>query len=99
MTFVKGKDIITSGQRAAGITDAINLRTKNLPPIYMLHDIDLLLFEVKETNILQSICRLSEEGKKIGQSPYEENAGSDSDWTNDAGVAFDLFNDLKQFVA
>ena len=59
MTFVKGKEIIASGWRAAGITDAISFGSKELPPIDPFHDIDPLIFEAEESNQLQSICNLS----------------------------------------
>lgn len=40
MTSVKGKYIIASGWRAAGITNAINHGTKKLPPFNQFHDND-----------------------------------------------------------
>ena len=43
MTTVKGKHVIESGWRAAGITNAIRLASKNLPATDPFHDIDPLL--------------------------------------------------------
>ena len=43
MITVKGKHIIESGWRAAGITNAIRLGNKNLHAIDPFHDIDPLL--------------------------------------------------------
>ena len=79
MTSVKGKGKFRNGLGGAGIINAINLGTKNLPPIDLFHDIAPLFFEVKKPNILQSVYCLSEEEKKIGYSPDEENADSNSD--------------------
>ena len=42
--------------KAAEIIDAINLDTKNLPPIDPFHDIDPLLFEVKETTFFKTFA-------------------------------------------
>ena len=39
--------------------------------------------EVKETNFLQTVCRLSEGEKKIGYLPDEERGNSDSNWKID----------------
>ena len=60
MTTVKGKHIIGSFWRAAGITDAIRLSSKNLTAIDPFHDIDPLLDgSIAESQQLQAICRLS----------------------------------------
>ena len=45
--------------KSAGITDAIRLGTKELPPIDPFHHIDSLIFEAEESNQLQSICNLT----------------------------------------
>ena len=66
---------------------------KNFPYINLFHYIDLLLFELKETNTLQSVCCLSVQENKIGYSPDKESFDSDSDWKIDDGDAFDLFSD------
>lgn len=95
MTLLKGKYIIGSGSRVAGFISTINLGTKNPPLTDSFHDIDPLIFKVKETNILQSFYRLSEKEKKTGQSFDEEQADSDSNWKIDDHGAFDLFNNLE----
>ena len=43
MTTSKGKEIIDSGWKAAGIADAINLGLSKLPPIDQFNDIDPIL--------------------------------------------------------
>ena len=43
MTTSKGKEIIDSGWKAAGIADAINLGLSQLPPIDPFNDIDPIL--------------------------------------------------------
>eukprot|EP00794_Sanderia_malayensis_P013334 gene13334-14712_t len=56
MTSAKGKEIISSGWRAAGIKDAVRLGLKNLPTIDPFHDIDPLLSSEPDVhnNILQA---------------------------------------------
>ena len=67
MNTVKGKHIIESGWRAAGITDAICLGSKNLPVIDPFHDIDRLLDgSTAESQQLQAICGLTLAEKHIG---------------------------------
>ena len=43
MTTSKGKEIIDSGWKAAGISDAVKLGSSNLPPIDPFNDIDPIL--------------------------------------------------------
>ena len=67
MTTAKGKYIIESGWRAAGITDAIRLGSKSLPAVDLFHDIDPLLDgNTTESQLLQAIYGLTLEGKQIG---------------------------------
>lgn len=81
MTTSKGKSIIESGWRAAGITDAIQLGSKNLPPIDPFQEIDPLCESSPvENQQLQSVCVLTLEEKQIG---YSERA--DDDENDDSG--------------
>ena len=69
MTTVRGKHIIESGWRAAEITDAIHLDSKNYPVIDPFHDIDALLDgNIAESQQLQAICGLTLAEKQIGYS-------------------------------
>jgi hypothetical protein len=83
MTSSKGKSIIEGGWRAAGITDAIRLGSKNLPPIDPFHDIDPLLVDdnAVESQQLEAVCMMTLEEKQIGYSPIIDDGNSDdSDW-------------------
>ena len=53
ITSEKSKDIIANGFRAAEITNAINLYSKNLPSINPFHGINPLVLKVGENKILQ----------------------------------------------
>ena len=68
MTASKGSTIIESGLRAAGISDAIRLGSKELPPIDPFQDIDPLLEKnaSKEHEQLQAICGLTLDERQIG---------------------------------
>ena len=80
MTTVKGKHIIESGWRAAGINDAIRLGNKNFPAIDPFHDIDPLLDgNTTESQQLQAICGLTLVEKQIGYSRTVDNDKDDSD--------------------
>lgn len=97
MTSVKGKEIIASGWRSAGITDAIRLGTKELPPIDPFHDIDPLVFGGEKSNQLQSICNLSLEEKKIGYSRTETSeSDSEDEFELHNRGAFDAFADFNK---
>ena len=94
MTSSKGKNIIESGWRAAGITDAIRLGSKNLPPFDPFHEIDPLLDDnTTESQQLQAICGLTLEEKQIGYSPaINDEDSDDSDWERSA---FDVFEESE----
>ena len=83
MTTSKGKSIIESGWRTAGITDAIRLGRKNLPLIDPFHEISPLLEEnAVENQQLQAVCAITSEEKQIGYSTWlddEENEDKKSD--------------------
>ena len=97
MRYAKGKEIIASGWRAAGITDVIRLGTKELPPIDPFHDIDPLIFETEESNQLQSICNLSIEERKIGYSRSEDvDFDSDDEFELHNRGALDAFTDFNK---
>lgn len=94
MTSEKGKEIILSGWRAAGISDAIRLGILGLPTIDPFEDLDPLvqqdenlgeIREIANNEILQLVKPLEE----------KEDESSDSDeWVNEDGQAFDIFKDL-----
>ena len=50
MTTSKGKEIINSGWKAAGISDAVKLDSSKLPPTDPLHDIDVMLGDESESS-------------------------------------------------
>ena len=50
MTTSKGKEIIDSGWKAAGISDAVKLGSSKLPPIDHFHDIDRMLGDESESS-------------------------------------------------
>ena len=97
MTSSKGKNITESGWRAAGITGAICLGSKNLPPIDPFHEIDPLLDDnTTESQQLQAICGLTLEEKQIGYSPaINDEASDDSDWERSAFDAFEESEHLE----
>ena len=85
MTTAKGKYIIESGWRAAGITDAIRLGSKSLPAVDLFHDIDPLLDgNTTESQLLQAIYGLTLEGKQIGYFWTVDDDSDDSDWERSA---------------
>ena len=94
MTTVKGKYIIKSDWRVAGITNTICLGSKNLPAIDPFHDINPLLDgNTAESQQLQAICLLTLVEKQIGYSRTVDNDSDDSDWERSA---FDGFNEMNE---
>ena len=49
MTTSEGKEIIDSGWKAAGISDAAKLGSSRLPPIDPFHDIDSMLADESQS--------------------------------------------------
>ena len=85
MTISKGKEIIASGWKAAGIFDAIKLGSAKMPPIDPFHDIDPMLgddIEQLDDCHLLAICDVTPDefellcGSRIQPSDDE----SDSEW-------------------
>ena len=94
MTTVKRKPIIESGWRAAGITDAIRIGSKNLPAIDPFHDIDPLIDgNTAECQQLKAICGLTFAEKQIGYSRTVDDDSDDSDWERSA---FDALNKMDE---
>ena len=90
MTSSKGETIIESGWRAAGISDAIRLGTKNLPPIDPFHEIDPLLQNgLPEAQLVEAVCDLTIEERQLGHSPNEDDGDEDEEvWERSAFDAF-----------
>ena len=89
MTTEKGRDIISGGWRAAGITDAINLGVENLPSIDPFDDIDPLVAPENDNNcdqLLQAISNLTTEEitDRIATPLIMNNDAYDSDWEDPA---------------
>ena len=63
MTTSKGKEIIDSGWKAAGISDAVKLGSSKLPPIDPFHDIDPMLGDESESSNrhLLALCDVTDE--------------------------------------
>ena len=62
MTTGEGKKNIESGQRAAGIQDAVKLRLKNLPTVDPFSDIDPMLDDPRsDDQNLDALCGMSQE--------------------------------------
>ena len=90
MTTSKGKEIIDSGWKAAGISDAIKLSSSNLPPIDPFHDIDPMLGDKSDCNNrhLLALCDVTAEefellcGKKLGSENEDTitDDETDSEW-------------------
>ena len=90
MATSKGKEIIHSGWKAAGISDAVKLGSSKLPPIDPFHDIDPMLGDESESSNrhLLALCDVTTEefkllcGKKLG--PENDDAvtddETDSEW-------------------
>ena len=90
MTTSKGKEIIDSGWKAAGISDAVKLGSSKLPPIDPFHDIDPMLGDESESinRHLLALCDVTAEEfellcrKKLG--PENDDAvtddETDSEW-------------------
>ena len=74
MTTSKGKEMIDSRWKAAGISDAVKLGSSKLPPIVLLHDIDPMLGDESESSNrhLLALCDVMAKefellcGKKLG---------------------------------
>ena len=85
MTTSKGKEIINSGWKAAGISDAVKLDSSKLPPTDPLHDIDVMLGDESESSNrhLLALCDVTVEefellcGKKLG--PENDDAVTDDE--------------------
>ena len=85
MTTLKGKEIIDSGQKAAGISDTVNLGSSKLPLIDPFHDIDPMLGDESESSNrhLLAFCDVTAEefellcGKKLG--PENDDAVTDDE--------------------
>ena len=95
MSTSKGKEIIESGWKAAGIYDAIKVGSENMPPIDPLKDIDPLLNENSEPNDNQHllpVCDITVEefellcGYKIQRDDLESDEDSDSEWEEEENV-------------
>ena len=90
MTTSKGKEIIDSGWKAAGISDTVKLGSSKLPPIDPFHDIDPMLDDesVSSNRHLLALRDVTAEefelfcGKKLG--PENDDAvtddETDSEW-------------------
>ena len=90
MTTSKGKEIIDSGWKAAGISDAVKLGSSKLPPIDPFHDIDPMLGDESKSRNRHSLAFYdvtAEEfemlcGKKLGSEnddPVTDDE-MDSEW-------------------
>ena len=74
MTTSKGKEIIDSGWKVTGISDAVKLGSSKLPPIDPFHEIDPMLGDESESSNchLLALCDVTAEefellcGKKLG---------------------------------
>ena len=85
MTTSKGKEIIDSGQKAAGIFDAVKLDSSKLLPIDPFHDIYPMLGAESESSNrhLLALCDVTVEefellcGKKLG--PENDDAITDDE--------------------
>ena len=90
MTTSKGKEIIDSGWKATGASDAVKLGSSKLPPIDPFHDIDPMLSDESESSNqhLLALCDVTAKefellcGKKLG--PENDDAvpddETDSEW-------------------
>ena len=79
-----GKEIIHSGWKAAGITEALTLGTEGLESLDPFQDIDPMMEQSQPSNdCLDSICQLTESQLKIAYTPMEEDASeNESEWEN-----------------
>ena len=103
MTSIKGIDIIKSGWRAAGITDAINLGLQNLPSIDPFDDIDPMLNPIvdiadQNNQVIKAVANLTvdELTLVVSNEPTSDNDSDDSDWedpANEERGAFDIFEE------
>ena len=85
ITNSKGKEIIDSGWKAAGISDAVKLSSSKLPRIDPFHNIDPMLGDQSESSNrhLLALCDVTAEefellcGKKLG--PENDDAVTDAE--------------------
>ena len=77
-----GKEIIHSGWKAAGITEALTLGTEGLESLDPFEDIDPMMEQSQPTNDCRdSICQLTESQLKVAYTPMEEDASeNESEW-------------------
>ena len=99
MTTCKGSKIIESGWRAAGISDAIRLGNKGLPPIDPFQAIDPLLEKntAEEYKQLQAICGLTIDERQIECSLLinDEDDEDDEEYIDFERSAFDAFVEIE----
>ena len=94
MTSEKGKEIILSGWRAAGISDAIRLGILGLPSIDPFEDLDPLVQQDEDLGEIREIVN-NDMLQLVKPLEEKEDESSDSDeWVNEDGQAFDIFNDF-----
>lgn len=89
MTTSKGREIIDSGWKASGISDAIELGSEKMPSIDPFKDIDPMLSENTEpdnNSHLLAVCDVTVEefellcGGKIQRNDAESGEDTDSEW-------------------
>ena len=98
MTSAEGKIIIINGWKTAGIHDALQLGSSNLPNIDPFHDIDPLVEDGVpiETN-LEAVCQLEKEQLDCFVTRQEEDdicEDEDDVWEPDDGNVFDILDDF-----
>ena len=80
--------------RAAGVTEAIRLDSKNLPAADPFYEIDPLLDgNTVESQQLQAISSLTLAEKQKGYSQRVDNDSDDPDWKRSA---FETFNEMDE---
>ena len=97
MTTSRGKEIINSGWKAAGNSDAVKLGSSKLPPIDSFHDKNPMLGDESESSNrhLLALCDVTTEefkllcGKKLG--PENDDAVTDEE-TNSEWEEAELYN-------
>ena len=83
MTTDKGKEIIESGWRAAGILDALKLGLEKLPSIDPFSDIAPMLNDDDQSNevTLLALCDVTaEEFVALGGPAHDDESDGDSEW-------------------
>ena len=89
MTTGEGKKNIESGQRAAGIQDAVKLRLKNLPTVDPFSDIDPMLDDPRlDGQNLEALCDMSQEEISVAYLREQNEDDCDVEWGMSHG-AFD----------